>query len=65
MSDVVELDDHRPHVVLNDSFGKKTHVAPVAMLQKIVSGELLLSQCDDADSMARAIIHDWLDDRGC
>jgi hypothetical protein len=64
-SDITEIDDYRPHVVLNDTIGRKTHVAPVEMLKRIARGELQMSDCDDCDSMARVIVQDWLNDRDC
>ena len=54
MSNVIELEDYRPHVATIDQVTGHGHVIPVAMLEAIAEGELNLADCDDYEAIVRA-----------
>lgn len=54
MSNVVDLDDMRPHVSLLVECGD-VHVIPVELIKKWARGELV-----PQEDVIRAIINDWL-----
>lgn len=53
MSDIAELDDQRPHVVVNA--GEKVHVVPVNLI-----GDWAEGVHEVPKDILRVIINDWL-----
>lgn len=55
-NNLVNLDDHRPHWVIN--CGTSVHVVPDALFYKWINGELPLDV-----EIARRILEEWRDER--
>jgi len=53
-------DDNRPHLVVEGV--KRTHVAPVALFEGLVSGKLKMADIDDLEDMLPTIVSEWLGD---
>lgn len=60
--DPICLDDYREHLSIPTLDGN-AHVVPVEMIQRVISGQLSLSDCDDSDILIRSILSEWLTDR--
>ena len=58
MSEVISLGDQQAHVVIQTP--DATHVVPVMMLRRFVSGHLSLESIDDGEDMMRSITESWL-----
>lgn len=64
---IVELDDYRPHVVVDcqPRLGEKVvYCVPLAMLRDVVEGKLALAEVEDGELLFRAILGAWLDGEG-
>lgn len=63
MGELIELDEHRPHVVVVSERSSTVYVAPTIWLERWASG------ADDVeappDDMLRALVLDWLEIQGC
>ena len=59
MSEVISLGDLQAHVVIQTP--DATHVVPVMMLRRFVSGHLALESIDDGEDMMRSITESWLE----
>ena len=59
MSEVISLGDQQAHVVIQTP--DATHVVPVMMLRRFVSGHLSLESIDDGEDMMRSITESWLE----
>jgi len=57
MGDVINLEDHQPHICLPDDVTKVVHVIPVSLVREWAYGRAMLPT-DPA--LVRAIIWDWL-----
>lgn len=58
-NNVVELDDHRPHVNIRTEDGV-IHVYPLVFFQNIVNGTLPIDTVEPL--VLRALVSDWLGD---
>ena len=56
---MVDLDEHRPHVVVTAE--GKTHVIPISVLEQIADGTMALHGLDDHEPILRTIVREWLD----
>ena len=54
----INIDDHRPHVLLPTLDGK-AHVLPASVIESLISGDLALDEVDDWREITRAIISEW------
>ena len=59
MSEVISLGDLQAHAVIQTP--NATHVVPVMMLRRFVSGHLSLESIDDGEDMMRSITESWLE----
>ena len=59
MNEVIELAELQAHVVIQTP--DATHVVPVMMLRRFVSGHLSLESIDDGEDMMRSITESWLE----
>ena len=55
---VANLDDQRPHISMLTIDGN-AHVIPCALIEKIISGDMLVSECEDFDIVVRSIFKEW------
>ena len=56
-AELVNLNDHRPHLRVSGADGKE-HVMPVALVERVVRGELPMIAIDPA--VWRTIAREWL-----
>lgn len=59
MSDIIELDDYRPHITIM-TLDKNVHVIPVSVIEKIIKGEMPIEQLEDWQMIIRSIVDIWL-----
>lgn len=60
-SNVVKLDDRRPHVVIeSQEFDGTIHVVPVCLVERWIRGDL--SVRPPTSAMLKAIMRDWLEE---
>jgi hypothetical protein len=55
---IISLDERRPHLVISGKLS--THIVPVVMLEKMVRGDLNISDIDDAQDIFEKITDEWL-----
>jgi len=64
MSDIVELDKQRPHMTIPLYVGPKetpkAAIIPVLAFELFVRGETPLSQIDNAETLFRNIVAEWM-----
>lgn len=60
MSEVIALDDHRPHVTINGTSGK-VHVIPVSTIQDVIEGARDITSIEDYEDIVPSILIEWLD----
>jgi len=58
MTQIANIDAYRPHLVIYTE--DEAIVVPVAVIQKIVDGEMDVTDMDDFQSLIKAILADWL-----
>lgn len=58
-ADIVNIEDHRPHFAVLDPVSNQAHVVPVALVVRIIDGEISASECDQ--SMIRALLRHLLE----
>jgi len=58
MSNVVSMEDYRPHAVI--SSGRSVHVIPLSVLEDIATGDLRVDQLDGWEEIIPEIIGEWL-----
>lgn len=59
MDNVIDIEDHKPHVGIFTPDGN-AHVMPVSMLQNIADGKMSIDDVSDRDQIVRAIVAEWL-----
>ena len=57
-SNVIDLDEHRPHVVV-EGLGR-SHVVPLELIEKLINGTIAFADVEDQD-LLRDILHSWLE----
>lgn len=58
MSDVADIEEHRPHMVILTDDGN-AHVVPESVISKIANGEMPLMELDDWEPIIRKILSEW------
>jgi hypothetical protein len=59
---LIDLDDHRPCVLINT--GENNYaIVPRVVFDRLISGDLKASEVDNIDAMLPTIIREWLDGR--
>jgi len=56
---IVEALKKEPHVSIQDMAGN-THLIPISVFYKIITGEMKIEQLDDWEKLLPRIIKDWL-----
>lgn len=56
---VVELDDHRPHLVLPTLDGN-VHCMPVSLIEDWIAGRQRIVDADDWEIVMRSVLAEWL-----
>lgn len=53
MAEIHNIDDHRPHIVVND--GAAVHVIGIHDIRSLADGRLSIAEFENPESMARAL----------
>lgn len=59
MTDVIHMDDYRPHVIIPDIDGN-AHVFPVSLIEDIIQGRRSTSDIEFWDKILPVILSEWL-----
>lgn len=60
MSNITSIDEYKPHFASFDPVTRNAHVIPVELVENIINGRIELSECDEPESMVRALLHSLL-----
>ncbi len=63
MGEVINLDESRPHVVI-DIGDRVELVIPERYLQDVAEGKLLITEMPRSKEISQSIVRDWLSDLG-
>jgi len=59
MDNVIDMAEHKPHVVISTPDGN-AHVMPVSMLERISDGRMSIDEVADRDQIVMAVFAEWL-----
>ena len=64
MSEVYNIGDYKPAVIINDKAHKKTHVVERSTFEDIVKGHLKVEDLEGWKEILPIILGEWLDGYG-
>lgn len=58
MGSVVQLEDYKPHVMIQGL--KDVHIIPQSVLEDVLDGKIKASELEGIDDFFPAIVYEWL-----